>query len=248
MRIERGEVELQRVPEDEVDVVASAELLAQPGLERPVDLDRVDVRDAVGEETRQDAEARADLEHDVVGSECGEPFDHAEDVLVDEEVLAVRLFRDGRSRKPEDGRGVGVDLRGECIRLLAARLREGRDRVHDVGRLVGAAAARQGREVRAVGLGRGSGRPAPGSPRRAAPARSGTSRSPRTRRSSRVPAPARGGAVRRSSEERRRRRSPRARRASPRPPRGCGSRSASRARPRAPAAARTASRWRSCGA
>ena len=81
--------------------MASAELLAQPGLERPVDLDRVDVCDAVGKETRQDAEARADLEHDVVGSECGEPFDHAEDVLVGEEVLAVRPFRDDVHGSPK---------------------------------------------------------------------------------------------------------------------------------------------------
>ena len=62
-------------------------------LERAVELDRVDVRDALGEVAREGAEARADLEHDVVGLEIGEAADDAEDVLVDEEVLAEPLLR-----------------------------------------------------------------------------------------------------------------------------------------------------------
>ena len=41
---------------------------AQLGLERAVELDRVHVRDAVGEVAGEDAEAGADLEHDVVGA------------------------------------------------------------------------------------------------------------------------------------------------------------------------------------
>ena len=63
-------------------------------LERAVELDRVDVADAVGEVAGEDAEAGADLEHDVIGVELGEPADHAEDVLVGEEVLAQPLLRD----------------------------------------------------------------------------------------------------------------------------------------------------------
>src|SRR6266498_4102477 len=64
--------------------------------ERAVDLDRMHERDAVGEVARQDAEPGADLEHDVVRLEPGEPSDHAEDVLVDEEVLAELLLRADR--------------------------------------------------------------------------------------------------------------------------------------------------------
>src|SRR5439155_14398149 len=68
------------------------------GLEAPVDLDRVDVCGTVGEERRQDAEARPDLEDDVAGPEHGQALDHAQDVLVDEEVLSELVpRRDARS-------------------------------------------------------------------------------------------------------------------------------------------------------
>jgi hypothetical protein len=88
-RLERGEVERERVAEVEPDVVG----LGQVRLERAVELDRVDEGDAAGEEAREDAEAGADLEDDVVRLERGEPLDHAQDVLVDEEVLAELLLR-----------------------------------------------------------------------------------------------------------------------------------------------------------
>src|SRR5262245_9979468 len=48
--------------------------------------------DAVGEEAREDAEARPDLQNNVRRLELGEALDHAEDVLVDEEVLAELLL------------------------------------------------------------------------------------------------------------------------------------------------------------
>ena len=98
----------------------------QVRLERAVDLDGVDERDALGEVAGEDAEARADLEHDVAGLELGEPADHAEDVLVDEEVLAELLLAGGRSQQPEGGGGVRLDLRLELGRVLAARRRERR--------------------------------------------------------------------------------------------------------------------------
>ena len=63
VRCERGEIELQRVAEVELDVRAG---VAQVRLERRVELDRVHARDAVGEVARQHAEAGPDLEHDVV--------------------------------------------------------------------------------------------------------------------------------------------------------------------------------------
>ena len=72
----------------EVDVVATAKALGEMRLERAVELDRVHARDSLGEVVGQDAQARPDLEHDVVGVELGEPPDDAEDVVVDEEVLS----------------------------------------------------------------------------------------------------------------------------------------------------------------
>ena len=50
--------------------------LVQRGLERAVDLDRVDAADALGEVAREHALPGADLEHDVVRAELGEPPDH----------------------------------------------------------------------------------------------------------------------------------------------------------------------------
>ena len=58
------------------------------GLERTIELDGVHVIHAVGEVAREDAEPGADLEDHVGVLELGEPPDHAEDVLVREEVLA----------------------------------------------------------------------------------------------------------------------------------------------------------------
>ena len=66
--------------------------LCERGLERAVELDCVDVRHALGEVRGEDAEAGTDLEHDVVRPELGEPADHAEDVLVGQEVLAEPLL------------------------------------------------------------------------------------------------------------------------------------------------------------
>ena len=95
-----------------VDVRAG---VAQVRLERRVELDRVHVRDALGEVAREHAEPGADLEHDVVRLELGEPADHAEDVLVDEEVLAELLLRRRRSSgKPKHSAALRVDLRARA--------------------------------------------------------------------------------------------------------------------------------------
>ena len=64
------------------------ERLAQRRLQRAVDLDDVDVARQRGEVLGQHAEAAADLEHDVLRAELRRPVDDAEDVRVDEEVLA----------------------------------------------------------------------------------------------------------------------------------------------------------------
>ena len=92
-RLERGEVERERVAPVELDV---RELFQLPEVrrERAVELDGVDVAHTVREVAGQDAEAGADLERDVLGGELGEPADHVEDVSVREEVLAQPLLRD----------------------------------------------------------------------------------------------------------------------------------------------------------
>src|SRR5438874_3186525 len=73
--------------------------VAEVLLERPVELDRVHACDALGEVARQHSQPGADLEHDVVRRELGEASDHAEDVLVDQEVLAELLLRSDHSAK-----------------------------------------------------------------------------------------------------------------------------------------------------
>ena len=87
------DVDVERVPPDELDVRALPERIAKRGLERAVELDRVDDTSAIGEVAREHPETGADLENDVVGSELAQTPDDAEDVLVDEEVLAERLLR-----------------------------------------------------------------------------------------------------------------------------------------------------------
>ena len=87
------EVELERIAPDHVNVRALADRLVQRWLERTVELDGMDVRDAFREVTSEDSEARPDLEDDVIGLEIAHPSDDAEDVLVDEEVLAQSLLR-----------------------------------------------------------------------------------------------------------------------------------------------------------
>ena len=63
------------------------ERVAQRRLERAVDLDDVHERRSGGEVLGEHAQAAADLEHDVVFAELGQPADHSEQVGVDEEVL-----------------------------------------------------------------------------------------------------------------------------------------------------------------
>ena len=84
----RRELDAERVPEDDVDIVGEA---AERRLEGAIDLDRMDAADAFGEVASEDALPRPDLEHDVVRPELGEAADHLEDVRVAQEVLAVLL-------------------------------------------------------------------------------------------------------------------------------------------------------------
>ena len=96
-RVERLEWEREGVPEDELDVFAAGQRIAQVRLEAAVELDGVDEAHTFGEIRGEDAEAGADLEHDVFGSELREAARDAEDVVVDQEVLAeIAVGRDGQ--------------------------------------------------------------------------------------------------------------------------------------------------------
>ena len=86
--LERREVESDRVGQVQRRVVERLERLGERRLERAVDLDHVQVGDPRRQVLAQHAEAAADLEHDVRAIELRGAVDHAEDVVVDQEVLA----------------------------------------------------------------------------------------------------------------------------------------------------------------
>ena len=98
--------------------------VAEVRFEPSVELDRVDVRAARREHPGQRAEARPDLEHDIGRVELGQACDDAEDVVVDEEMLAERLLRSaGRSRGREpEGR---IAFRSICALERATSLSAG---------------------------------------------------------------------------------------------------------------------------
>ena len=134
-----------RVAEDELDVREAVERLAKRRLERAVELDRVHGPHALGE-VRASSTPRpgADLEHDVVGAELREPADDAEDVLVDEEVLAELAVRVRRAQRLTAARTRAAAFASICAlelaRILAARLarapraRAPRSRARSAGR------------------------------------------------------------------------------------------------------------------
>ena len=222
-------------------------IVAQARLEPPVDLDRVHVRDAVGEEAGEHAAARADLEHDVAGVERREPLDHAEDVLVDEEVLAEPLPRRDVHR-PKAASALASICAASSAGLVVANARERGERVDDVGGLVAAAADRLRREVRAVGLDEEAvGRHAGGGRAEVVRLRvrhvAGERDVPACAR-----APARGAPATRSSGGRRCRRRRRGRRACPRRRRACGSRPACRSSRASSSCRSNRRRCASCGA
>ena len=106
--VERGRVEVDRVLEPHDDVVAAGERGAQRRLEAPVELDRVHERRRVGEHRRHHAEPGPDLDHDVVGLELGQAERDADEVVVDQEVLAEPRVR----HDPELGEPRQRDLAG----------------------------------------------------------------------------------------------------------------------------------------
>ena len=94
-------------------------------LERAIELDGVDDPRPLGEHAGEDAEARADLEHDVVAAERGEPLDHAEDVR-GRRGSAGRAPSSGRSaliRRPNAGAAFASIRAASAVGVLAARVR-----------------------------------------------------------------------------------------------------------------------------
>ncbi len=92
-RLERAQVELDRVGQVERRVGVRVERVAQRRLEPAVQLDHVDVARRLREVLGQHAEAAADLQHDVVRADLRGARDHAEQVRVDQEVLAEVAVR-----------------------------------------------------------------------------------------------------------------------------------------------------------
>src|SRR5439155_11168605 len=97
-RVEVREVEPERVADLETDVRHGRQVRGEGW----VDLDRMDECDPFREVAREYAEAGADLKHDIVRRQLRQTADHAEDVLVDQEVLAELLLR-ADIHRPLDG-------------------------------------------------------------------------------------------------------------------------------------------------
>ena len=95
----------------ERDVLAAREPLAQPGLEPMVELDGVYVSHPLGQIGSENAEPGPDLEHAVVGVQLGQAPDNAEQVFIDQKVLAELLLGD----ETRSGHG-----RRKAVRVLAA--------------------------------------------------------------------------------------------------------------------------------
>ncbi len=105
-----AEVEAHGVAPVHRHVVEALERAAERRLEAAVDLDGVHVRAVPGQARRERAHSRADLERHVVGPQLGQPLDHAEQVVVHEEVLAeARVGPEaelGQPRERDLARGV----------------------------------------------------------------------------------------------------------------------------------------------
>ena len=154
--LERSEVDGQRVPEHKVDVGATVQSVAERRFEPPVELDRVHVPHPVGEERREHAEPRPDLEHDIARRQIRKSLDHDEQVAIDQEVLAECLLRaDGRHARPSpNARSAFSSMRRSssdgCLLTLG---REDGERVDHVGRLVAPTADGLRGQIGAVRLG-----------------------------------------------------------------------------------------------
>ncbi len=77
----------------DADVRERADGVVERVAQALVELDDVHVAHARREVLGEHAEATADLEHDVLRRELGGALDHAEDVRVDQEVLAELAVR-----------------------------------------------------------------------------------------------------------------------------------------------------------
>ena len=87
------EVERQDISPDDLDIGHAPELRLQHLDETPVDLDGDHAPGASGEQRRQDADARADLDDGVRVANPGDPDDLLQDVRIAQEILAETLQR-----------------------------------------------------------------------------------------------------------------------------------------------------------
>jgi hypothetical protein len=85
------ERQLEHVPRDDLHVRPVGVALDEPGSEAAVDLHEPEAPRALGERVRERARAGTDLEHGRLVADGGEVDDPADDVRIDEEVLAEAL-------------------------------------------------------------------------------------------------------------------------------------------------------------
>jgi hypothetical protein len=86
-RVQRPQIDAHCVAADDRDVAGGRGELLESLHELRVELDHVNVGDAVGDPLRQRPLPTADLQGDVVGLELGVAHDRVEQVLVGEEML-----------------------------------------------------------------------------------------------------------------------------------------------------------------
>ena len=124
-RVERRGQEVKRVSEDELDVRR-----ARPARSRRTGSRLRSSSIACTRRTRaaryvgEHAQARADLEDDVLRAERRQPPDHVEDVLVDEPVLAELAFRARAHGRPKRPAAFASICASRVRDVVAARLRQ----------------------------------------------------------------------------------------------------------------------------
>ena len=113
----------------------------------------MDARHAIGEVAGQHPEPGADLQHDVVRPQLGQAADDAEDVLVDEEMLAELTVRDDSAHGRENAALAFASICAASSSASSSRAAASASTVWTT--FAGSFGLPRGlrREVRAVGLG-----------------------------------------------------------------------------------------------
>ena len=167
-RLERRDVELQGVAPVDVDARNAREVRLEP----PVDLDRVDVRDSLGEKAGEDAEPGPDFEHDVGGLRARRAARSRRGCCRRRGSAGRALFAGVTAHSPKTAVRVRVDLRRQLVGADRPRFGQGCERC--AARTRARCAGREPPAARGTGCRsrRGAARPARAAPRRAARTRS----------------------------------------------------------------------------